>query len=259
MNICTVILTRNATKELFDRVQSLKKDLKFNKHADFYIFSDEVPEHKADRVVTLSDEEAIHEGFINSTWKPTMKNPGAWDKVMCWLFLCVKKYDFAIIIEDDVFFKHRTYIKFENTIRELDSVHNGIDLVLKNLNPIPEYEVMEHHRVKNVLPGPYFISMTCVMGISRRMINLVSDFVKKNKTLAFHEIFYPTLAFNSDMNVLHDLFELKDIYWKAPFKKSELLLGERFFHPVKNANIMFSLLKDTAIPVDEVINEQGEL
>lgn len=156
------------------------------------------------------------------------KNPNAWDK-MFYYTLNETDYDFVWVFEDDVF------IPSVDTIVNLNEKYKDCDLVVPN-NFKKTDNIKDWHwsYLLDKYEPPFYHSMVCAFGMSRKMMNCLRDFVNKNNTLYYHEVMLNTIAMQNNLKLV-DAFELKSVVWQGHWGIDEfLLLPNNVFHPVKD-------------------------
>jgi hypothetical protein len=155
----------------------------------------------------------------------------AWDKFLFLFCEVLTSYDFVWVFEDDVF------IPFVNTIAKLHDNYSNNDLVVPN-NFHKIDGVMDWHwkSIMESIKPPYFYSMVCAMGISRRLLSKVREYKKQNNKLFHIEAMFNTIAMQNKFNVISPL-ELKSIVWMGQWRIDEfLLLPNNVFHPLKETS-----------------------
>lgn len=164
------------------------------------------------------------------------------------------EYDNYWLIEDDVF------IPSVKTIPQLDKKYGIADLLVGG-NGKNEDGNMEWHwplMVRNnkskgyklkrkkaavskdyYLPLPWYNSFCQVVRISKEMLQVIENFVKKNKTLLFMEFMFNTLAMHHHLKI-KTVEEFKLRYDDEPkdsaFKKKEIRI-KNLYHYIKNPKI----------------------
>lgn len=181
----------------------------------------------------ISDEDCFP--YINaSAYKGITsleKNPNAWDK-MFYCFLKNKDYDFVWVFEEDVFIPRGRNIQ---TLHDLYSQH---DLVTPN-NFKKTDNIKDWHwsYLLDKYDPPFYYSMVCAFGMSKKMMDALRAFVQKHQTLYYHEVMLNTIAMQNGLSVM-DAFELKSVVWQGKWGIDEfLLLPNNVFHPLKNVEI----------------------
>ena len=153
----------------------------------------------------------------------------AYDK--CMFALCeiqFSYFDYFWIFEDDVF------IPSVDTIINLDKKYHSYDLVTPN-NFEKTNNALDWHwkHIVDKIDPPYYYSMVCAMGISKKMLNEIKEYVETNNKLFYIEAMFNTIAMKSKLSVISPL-ELKSVVWLGDWGINEwLLLPENVFHPLK--------------------------
>jgi len=208
-------------------------------------------------VVVIADSSSVKAGFQNcmitgqKVNTVLSKNPVSYDKMLFYFCRRELSIDFLFVFEDDVF------IPSIETVANLVNGASSFDLVTPN-NFYKDDEVYDWHwkSVLDKIDPPYYFSMVSAFGLSRNLLNVIDEYVKKNNTLFFTEIMFNTLAMQNNLAVT-DAFELKSVVWQGGWGINEfLLLPDNVFHPKKDlenfehyrAEIL--RLKDSRIPIE---------
>jgi len=187
--------------------------------------------------IQVSDEVCISTGYYNIN-ESIAKNPSAWDKVV--YHLCKKSNEnFCFIIEDDVF------IPSVNSIKNLFK-YEKYDLV-SPFNKMKKEHISNDSwvwsNVVNKINEPYFYSMVCALGVSRRLINVIKEYVSKSNTLFYLEVIFNTLANHKSLNIIVPN-ELSTIIYDMDWTNEEISsLPNNLFHPIKDKNQHYHLRK----------------
>jgi hypothetical protein len=208
-------------------------------------------------MVVISDSTCVEAGFQNcmvtgqKVNTVLSKNPISYDKMLFYFCRRELSIDFLFVFEDDVF------IPSVETVANLMGGASDFDLVTPN-NFYKDDEVYDWHwnNVLDKIDPPYYFSMVSAFGLSRNLLNVIDEYVKKNNTLFFTEVMFNTLAMQNNLSVT-DAFELKSVVWQGEWGINEfLLLPDNVFHPKKDlgnfeeyrADIL--RLKDSRIPIE---------
>lgn len=196
-----------------------------------FIISDK-PCRTNEWIVHISDEESEKNGFKNSSKVTIPKLCVAWDKVL--YFLCRKKLDldFVWIVEEDVF------IPSIKSILEMTLKYNEFDLVCRS-NGINENGNRREWHWKHVpqhIQPPWACSMVCAVGVSRKMLGIIDEYVKKYKSLTFIEFMFNTLAHQNNLNVMC-ADELSTIEYNRNWTNEQIKTATKWLHPVKNISL----------------------
>jgi hypothetical protein len=233
-----LILTRlpqPSTLHLADELAKISQN-------EVIIISDNKPQElpSVAKCVYIDDAAAREHGFVNSN--PTIpKTPTAWDKAIYYLAIDRRQFEYVWIVEDDVFFTG------PNICINLMEKYAGdtADLIVRNFflreqHPRwPHWHFAEHfqgrHQAGAFLP---------LCRLSRRMIELAGDFVRKRESLDFIEVMFPSLAMSNMLRVRIMNFISERRFHAGPeFRKLELLqlwgdnLENGIFHPVKREQL----------------------
>lgn len=250
MKEAIVFLTKNTTKELSEFADEVADKTK----KDVIIVSDEEPELCAaaacvsisrnhleakcsDSVCRMANLVGCN---INSISTHIKKDVIAWDKLFFFFTSKFKSdacpikfdsYDFVWVFEDDVFFRSA------NQIRIMSLKYKGADLVSRS--HVEEIEPKDwdwHWRsIKQAHRGPYFRSMMCACGISRKLLSLIGERAKPFVGLFHIESMLNTIANENNLKVICAK-EFSTIVWKADWTLDKMYqLPDNFFHPFKES------------------------
>lgn len=182
--------------------------------------------------VLVSTSATRAHGFRNTLWTPTPIIVGdvcAWDKAL--FFLSTQtEYTFTWIIEDDVLIPSA----FAFTRLHERAVRLKYDVVIASHTSYIESVFWPHWYVQTMhLPTPWFKSMSCAVGLSRAMLCQVHLYAEKYGTLAFHELFFTSLAQTYQM-LVHTPRELRTVVWHHQYSCADIAaMPYNWFHPVK--------------------------
>lgn len=233
MNVAVAILSKNPCRGTLDFASLIALKTKY----DTYLVIDEKVDAKTMyrakvNIVNYDDEHCKEHGYINSNIGDDVthikKNPIAYDKALLHFAKIDTKYDFVFFIEDDVFFSDPL------ALNSLIDKYGNYDLVVGNNNKKHD-DVMDWHwkYIVDKIEPPYYYSMVCACGMSRKMLDTINDYVTKNKYLFYIEAMFNTLAMQNKLLVA-EVFELKSIVWLGNWGLDEfVLLPMNLFHPVK--------------------------
>ena len=220
-------LCKNPNQELID----FSKEILSQNLCNVFIVVDDNSFYSKDKIfLQFDDNFCIDKNYINLNPSISTK-PTAWNKVV--YYLCEKSDDdFSIIIEDDVF------IPNIDSLKKLLS-YSEYDLVTPFNKKKKDYISNDSWVWKDVvdkIDEPYFYSMVCVMGMSKNLIKIIKDYVIKNKTCFYLEVFFNTLANQNSLKVLTPI-ELSTIIYSIDWTYDEIIeKPNNFFHPLKDFN-----------------------
>jgi hypothetical protein len=244
MKTAVTFLSKSPQKETINFANKIFKKTKF----DVYIISDEENNIKSEnaRIIEIKDSCCINSGFINSNISNNSthikKNPIAWDKMLYYFCLINTSYDFIWVFEDDCF------IPSVSTIHKLNKKYNSFDLITPN-NFLKTDNLLDWHwrSIIDKIKPPYYYSMICACGISKKMLKSIKDYVNENNQLFYIEVMFNTLAHHNELKII-DAFELKSIVWQGKWELDEwLLLPNNIFHPKKELDEFENYRKQISI------------
>lgn len=208
---------------------------------DIYIFIDNnnfvLPDSKNLKLkfIKINNNDCIINGFQWVTF--LMYNPNSlqvcsWDKALFYFSNINTDYDFIWGFEDDVF------IPSINTLINLYNkyVNENNDLIVaKNEGNFDGNFTWLWRQAYNAnLPLPWYCSMVPALGLSKRLIQIINNYAKKNGTLVLTEILFNTLAMHNNLNVIIAP-ELSTIVYKNNWTIEDIKNNKNnLFHPIKN-------------------------
>lgn len=218
-------LSRSPNTYLIDFVEELKKD----NFADIYIMCDDNNKKiTQDYIIQIEDKISFKRGFYNTTW---FGRPCSWDKSLYYFCIEKKDYDFVWFIEDDVF------IPSVEAIKNFHEKYINSDLVCQSNGCNATGDISEWHWRKAVSyfrSLPWYCSMTCMIGVSRKLLNIIRKYVYYRKRLAFQEIMFNTLAMRAKL-IVSTPPELSTIAYRHQWSFDDVeRRPNNFFHPVKH-------------------------
>jgi len=176
----------------------------------------------------FDDKLCIDKNYTNLNPSISTK-PTAWNKVV--YHLCEESQDnFSIIIEDDVFIPNIDSLKKLFSYSE----HYLVTAFNKKKKEYISNDSWVWKDVVDKINEPYFYSMVCIMGISKNLIKIIKDYVIKNKTCFYLEVFFNTLANQNSLKVITPI-ELSTIIYNIDWTDDEIIeKPNNFFHPLKD-------------------------
>lgn len=217
------------------------KELSEKTEYDIYIFIDDnnyiIPNLNSKiNYIKIDNNECIKNGFQWVTrlcFNPQSLQVCSWDKALYYFSLINNSYDFILGLEDDVF------VPSVETIIHLDKyVTPDVGLIsAKNIgNYDGNLEWLWIQAKEANLKLPWFSSMVPLVGISKKLMNLISNFAKENGYLLLTEIIFNTLAMHNNLNVINPP-ELSTIVYRHEWTIDDFKNNKNnLFHPVKDVN-----------------------
>lgn len=241
MKVAITILTTSLTPETEIIASQLgsKKNKNGEPLFDVWVVSDNPIEEPTDfenfNIIHVPDETSKNNGYINcvsNEFTHIKKNPTAWDKCLYAFNTHFSEYQFVWILEDDVFMLNA------DVMVKLHEKYNEYDLVTaNNIKTPPNQQVAWHwEHIHKSINAPYYTSMSCAIGVSRRLLNEIELYVEKHKSLFFNEAMFNTLAFQAGLKIM-DAVELKSIVWMGDWNVHIISkLPNNLFHPIKGGH-----------------------
>jgi hypothetical protein len=202
---------------------------------EVYIIVDDFewkPMHGKYTTVQIADDMVISRGYVGSNigTNHTMINKRvvAMDKCLYWFCECVD-YRQIWFFEDDVF------IPSIDALKNLITRYSKYDLITPNNFKKTDAAMDWHwkHIFESIKP-PYYYSMVCAMGISKKVLRAIKQYVEQNNKLFYLEAMFNTIAMQKGYRVV-GAKELKSIVWLGDWTLDQMVqLPNNIYHPIKN-------------------------
>lgn len=182
-----------------------------------------------DEVYQISDKVCVESGFkgccSGSASSLIKKNPISWDKALH--FLSQQEFNKAVIIEDDCLVLNPKI--FESWFKK------EFDLIAPAHNKrIGSYHDWHWKAIENFIDPPYFYSMVCCIGVSKKLIDKVIDNKNNTGSFFFIEAMFNTIAEQNQMTIKTPK-ELASIVAMGEWENWHFrLFKNNIFHPVKD-------------------------
>ena len=184
------------------------------------------------RFIQIPNNQSRSAGYHQTMYLPHAPvQMSAWDKTLFYFTVLSRNYSFVWFIEKDVFIP---------STRALLSLHrlyaSTADLVLPSntLNRLGNVSTWHWHLARGRFPPPWASSMSNVVGLSRRLLDAVDEFVRWQGSVPFHEFFFNTLAVHHHLTIVNPT-ELRTLVFRGnhPFDSVQRM-PNNLFHPVKD-------------------------
>jgi hypothetical protein len=207
------------TKQNINKVKILKTDL----------------EESVFKVKILKTDSSKYKGINHVIRKPIT----SWDKVMYFLCEKLKHIDFAYIIEDDVFVP-----SVKSLINMIDKYHNYDLVTADNVSYFdsktwPHWKKIKPQTLQDFEYKNLYKSMVAMMGISRRLLNVVKLYNTAYKHMEFLEMFFNSLCYMMGLKQI-SAPELQNIVWRRNWNAEDIHDGF-FYHPIKDFEVQEKL------------------
>ena len=178
--------------------------------------------------IQFNEEECEKNNFYNLLI-PTSNVPNkkvmSWDKAFYYFCKINNRYEQIWCIEDDVFFLS------EDILINIDKQFPNSDLLTKDNYIAQCRENYCHAHFIKTLEYPLYFSMVCACRLSRRLLNLITDYANNFKILDYHETLFNTLAVRNNL-IIHNPKELDKIEYRTTHDIHNI--SNYMYHPMKN-------------------------
>ena len=182
----------------------------FTKHDIFIIIDDNdldisklVSEFKNIKFIQINNNDCIENGYMNSNLFIN-KNVNGWDKAIYYFSIVNNNYDYIWYMEDANFFYNEDVLnKLNDKYEKVDLITSKIDGILENFNykAWPNWHLALDY-IHNI-ELPYYHNMSSAIRVSKKILNIISDYVNNNKTLFFIEVLFITLAIKNNLSIVY--------------------------------------------------------
>lgn len=228
-------LTANPSKVFYQLCKDLKRP-----NMDMYICIDnneyEIPGYDyAIPLIKIDNNECESAGFKN-TVVYCRNRACSRDKALYYFSKKNNNYDNIWFIEEDVLIPH------PETIKNIDKKYqeNCADLLCPSHKISNSKENKSHwywwpliNSQINLEP-PYGRSTICAIRVSKKLMNAISEYADKYKSLFMDEVFFNTISIHANLEV-KPISELSTILYKKDWKKEDIQISN-LYHPIKNHN-----------------------
>ena len=185
------------------------------------------------RLLQIPNDQPLHHGFHQTiSLGPRWPDMSSWDKALFYFCVLQKQYDFVWLIEEDVF------IPSARAIRSLHQLYSDTaDLVIprNGVNQLGDPASWVWPLAVGKFIPPWSCSMVNMVGLSRRMLTHVHDYVRWRGAVPFHEFFFNTLAMQHPNLTMVAPTELTGIVYLGAHKFDHIQRQpNNMWHPVKN-------------------------
>lgn len=228
MKVAVVFLTKTPQQHTIDFAKQVSKDF------DTYIVvDDEQYDCKDDIFIKVTDILCELKDYVGCNISESAthipKKVIAWDKFLYTFCEIKTDYDFVWVFEDDVF------IYSVNSLISLNRYAEHYDLLVPNNFPKKDKTPDWHWRhIFDKIDAPYYHSMVCAMGISKRALSCIREHKTKQKGLFHIEAMFNTICMQNKLDVKTPL-ELVTIVWQGEWDVDHILqLRYNLYHPIKS-------------------------
>jgi hypothetical protein len=208
------------------------------KNYDFYVFIDNNNQNISQlknkynkfNFIKIDDKKCFDQGYHHMTFSIT-KTPVSWDKAIYYFSEINDTYNYIWFIEDDVFIPNPLIIY------NIDHTYPKYHLLSKSNTPSFTYDnpSWQWYAAKGKIDLPLFSSLMCASRISQNLLHIVRDYARKNKSLFFLEIMFPTLCVQNKLQN-KCIPQLSTIEYRKIWKYQNIK-PYFIYHPIKDLTI----------------------
>jgi hypothetical protein len=148
----------------------------------------------------------------------------AWDKSLLYFTEIATQHSFVWFIEYDV---HIPSIRAFLRVHKESIVSQKADLVIRESTEISHARV---HKLK----APFYSSLACTVGASRKLLNIIKQYVAQYHQLEYIEILFTTLSRQHHLKIYHPL-QFQAIQFRCNFTCSDIYrYPDQWYHPIKD-------------------------
>ena len=130
-----------------------------------------------------------------------VKNPSAWDKALYYCCILNNTFEYIWFIEEDVFLSDLSILK------RLDNQYKNTDLLCKEKWINTDGNIFNNNGWSHWMYAidkfdlPWYKSLISICRMSHKLIELIKNYVEKNKKLFYDEILFITLAAKNNLSI----------------------------------------------------------
>ena len=184
------------------------------------------------RFLQFNDTVCWEHGFSKSNWAGIGRDCSAWDKALYFFARVSVHHHFVWFIEEDVFIP---------SIQSFLSLHElyrtSADLVARGIEYNFDGRMGSWYHwplAQETFSLPWTNSMVCAVGCSRRLLSAVDEYARWRGELAFIELLFPTLAFQSRQMKVVTPMELSAVVFRGSYNWEQIQRKPYdWLHPIK--------------------------
>jgi len=234
-------LTRTPDAETIEFAEELARDARISSNVDIYIMIDDnnyqIPSNSLIKFIQINNNECISNGYHSSNKLEMHKDCISWDKSL-YYFCQIKRndYSFVWLIEDDTFIPSVDAFFF---LHDKYSKEGNGDLICQknDENLHGNTSGWKWADVVGKFSPPWYHSMVCAIGCSRRLLDAIANYAQQRRFLPFIEYMLNTIAMQNHLKVVNPP-ELNTIAFRENWTWEHVRQRpNNWFHPFKSGQI----------------------
>jgi len=235
-------LTRTPDPETIEFAEQLARDPRISSNIDICIMIDDnnykiQQSNSLINFIQIDNNECISNGYHSSNKIEMHKDCISWDKAL-YYFCQLKKanYSFVWLIEDDAFIPSVDAFFF---LHDKYSKEGNGDLICQknDENLYGDTSGWKWADVVGKFLPPWYHSMVCAIGCSRKLLDGIANYVQQRHFLPFIEYLFNTIAMQSHLKVVNPP-ELSTIVFRENWTWEHVRQRpNNWFHPFKSGDI----------------------
>ena len=152
----------------------------------------------------------------------------AWDKSLLYFIEIATQHSFVWFIEYDVYIPSMpAFLR----VHKDSVVSHKADLVIRESIELSNARV---HKFNDFLKAPFYSSLACTVGASRKLLNIIKQYVAQYHQLEYIEILFTTLSRQHHLKIYHPL-QFQAIQFRCNFTCGDIYrYPDQWFHPIKD-------------------------
>jgi len=186
------------------------------------------------QLLQISDEKCLEYNYRKKIGPSDWGEVTSWDKALLYFSILNEDYSFIWLIEDDVFIPN---VQAFRSLHELYS--NTTDLIISRneLNLLGDPSFWKWSMAVRQFIPPWSCSMANIVGLSRRMLIAINDYVQWLGQVPFYEFFFNTLAIQLNFTIVTPTELSTDVLATTYYFKDICKQPNNLWHPVKGLDI----------------------
>jgi hypothetical protein len=187
------------------------------------------------RPLKISKEKCVLYGYRQSTrMKRDKYNVTSWDKGLLYFCVLNQNYSFVWLIENDVFIPS---VQAFRSIHQLYSTNSDLVVPRSMLNLLGNTSYWHWALAAGKLVPPWSRSMVNIVGLSRRMLTAIAEYIRWRGVSIYHEFFFNTLAIELNMTMVTPVEFSTNVYRRNYTWEQIRQQPNNFWHPMKDPDI----------------------